>query len=215
MITSMWWYCSLGWKAGSPGGCGIWQSGSNWADHPAKWAAGIQTWRWMVNRWFSGFQLILGSTFFHFQGCILNCFVVCRHFQKGSVNSKTRWEKKFYRPRMGQCDGKRCRKTEEAVILLGLSGLPSLPSRVCSALLYGLKRVISSQKDGFQICTLFNFSTLALLNMLSPLKTKCTTIASSPNKRFPSATTDNYSSSTTTSTKTTCKLTGGIYPPWN
>ena len=84
---------------------------------------------------------------------------------------------------MGKRDGKRCQQTAEAVISMGL---PSLLSGVCSALLFAVC-VFSSQRDGFQICTLFNsFSTLGLLNMLSPLKKthECTIIGSSPNKRF-------------------------------
>ena len=115
---------------------------------------------------------------------------------------------------MGKCDGKRCRKTE-AVILLGLPQL-TVSCLFCTTICVKTCRFIPKGWLSKSVLCSTIFSTLALLNMLSPFKTKCTTIASSPNKRFRSATTDNYSSSTTTSTKTTkttCKFKGGITLP--
>ena len=131
-------------------------------------------------------------------------FVFCHHFQKGSINSKTRWEKRFL---MSSSDGNmRRQEMSENRRSCPLTRLIRLTQLTVSCL----------------FCTTICVKTCRIIpkGWLSNLyfvqlffQPKCTTIASSPNKRFRSATTDNYGSSTATSTKTTCKFKGGTTLP--
>ena len=79
---------------------------------------------WVIFR----FNMLICRAVFLLFGCLLSCHIISVRGSTvkpdGNIISMTvlGWENEMAR------DGTRCRKTAEAVILLGL---PSLPSRVC------------------------------------------------------------------------------------